>query len=123
METRTKILVSVLAISFLIMILFLFVQYGATKEQLIPAILFGVVLVTTAIFSLKIEKKVFQGKSIIKIIFASFALAFALILLIGILALPFVGFEALELLMGNNTGIILVVLAVVVSPITAKYLR
>ena len=115
---------SVLAISFLIMILFLFVQHDATKEQLIPAILFGVVLVTTAIFSLKIEKKVFKGKNIIKIIFASFALAFALILLIGILALPFVGFEALELLVGNNTGIILVVLAVVVvSPITAKYLR
>lgn len=123
MKKRTTALVTVLAISFFMMILFLFIQYGATKEQLILAILFGVILVTTAIFILKTEKKVFKGKSIIKIIFASFALAFALTLLVGILALPFVGFKALELLIGNNTGIILIVLAVVVSPITAKYLR
>ena len=102
---------------------FLFVQHGANKEMLVPVILFGVILVAIAIIGLRVEKKVYKGKSIPKIIFGSLALAFALMILIGVLALPFVGFEAFDAIMHNNAGIIWLVLAVIVSPITAKYMR
>ena len=122
METRTKILIAILALSFLGMAMFLVLQHGVPAEGLIPILLFGVFLVVAAIVSLKIEKKAFEGKSIPKIVIASFALAFALMLLVGVLALPFVGFEALETIMGHNAGIIWLVLAIFVSPITAKYL-
>ncbi len=123
MEKRTKILITALIVSFIAMALFLFLQHGVSKEQLIPVLVFGIVLVSVAFFSLKVEKKVFKGKSIPKIVIASFALAFALMLLVGILALPFFGYKALEAVMGHNTGVIWLVLAVLVSPIIAKYLR
>ena len=122
MEIRTKILIAILALSFIGMAMFLVLQHGVPAEGIVPILAFGIFLVAAAIFSLKIEKKVFKSKSIPKIVFASFALAFALMLLVGILALPFVGFDALETIMGHNAGIIWLVLAILVSPITAKYL-
>ena len=123
MNKRAKILVSTLAITFLLMVIFIFTQHGGNIEQISPFLIFGVALVFIAIFSLKIEKSIFSGKNIIKIIMGSFALAFGAILLIGVLSLPFVGFKGLEVIMGHNTGYYWLALALVLSPITAKYLK
>ena len=106
MNKRAKILVSTLAITFLLMVLFIFTKHGGNKEQIIPFLLFGMVLVLVAIFSLKIEKSIFSGKNIIKIIFGSLALAFGVMLLVGILSLPFVGFKGLEIFWGTIQVII-----------------
>ena len=122
MKTRTKILVSTLAVTFLLMFLFIFTQHNGNKEQIIPGIIFGVILVVTALFSLKIEKKIFSEKSIIKIIISSFALAFGIIILFMILALPFVGFKALDSL-NQHMGTAWLVAAFVISPIAAKYVK
>lgn len=123
MNKRAKILVSTLAITFLLMVLFIFTQHGGSKEQIIPFLSFGVVLVLMAIFSLRIEKGIFSGKNIIKVIIGSFALAFGAMLLVGVLSLPFVGFKGLEIIMGHNTGYYWLILAFIASPITAKYLK
>ncbi len=105
------------------MVLFIFTQHGGSKEQIIPFLFFGVVLVLIAIFSLRIEKGIFSGKNIIKVIIGSFALAFGAMLLVGILSLPFVGFKGLDIIMGHNTGYYWLILAFIVSPITAKYIK
>jgi len=123
MNKRAKILVSTLAITFLLMVIYIFTQHGGNKDQIIPFLIFGVVLVFMATFSLKIEKSIFSGKNIIKIIMGSFTLAFGAIILIGILCLPFVGFKGLEIIMGHNVGYYLLALALVLSPITAKYIK
>ena len=53
----------------------------------------------------------------------SLGLSFGLMLLVGILGLPFFGFRLLDTIMGHNTGVIWVVSALLVSPISAKYIK
>ena len=123
MKKSTIILVSTLAITFLLMLVFIFTRHGGNTEQIIPAIFLCIALVVIAIISLRVEKKIFLEKNIPKIIIGSFALAFGVMLLVGVLALPFVGFSGLDIIMGQYTGIIWLVFTLALSPITAKYLK
>ena len=122
MKKRTKILGSTLAITFLLMLVFIFTQHNGNKEQIIPALIFGVILVVSAIFSLKVEKRYFSEKSIIKIVISSLAIAFGLIILTAIIALPFVGFKSLDAV-NQYMGIAWPTFALVVSPLAAKYVK
>lgn len=105
------------------MVLFLVTHYGSGEGELIFYFVFGVILVLAAILTLKIEKSVFKGKSISKVILGSLGLSFGLMLLVSILGLPFFGFRLLDTIMGHNTGVIWVVSALLVSPISAKYIK
>ncbi|MCG7862737.1 MAG: hypothetical protein JAZ18_10155 [Candidatus Thiodiazotropha endolucinida] len=123
MEFRSKALIGTLAASFIAMVLYLASQHGAPVEFVVASITFGVALIGGAYLSQKSRSKSSQKPALPKIVFASFGLAFALMLLSSIIALPFVGFSGFLTILGPNVGAIWVGLAVAVSPFAFKYLR
>ena len=86
------------------MVLFLVTHYGSGEGELIFYFVFGVILVLAAILTLKIEKSVFKGKSISKVILGSLGLSFGLMLLVSILGLHSLGFGCSTLLWGITQG-------------------
>jgi hypothetical protein len=59
----------------------------------------------------------------LKFLFACYAAAFATTMLLGILALPFAGFDGLEAMFGPNSGMYLLVTGLVWSPLIFRYLK
>lgn len=59
----------------------------------------------------------------LKFLFACFAAAFATIMLLGVLALPFAGFSGFEALFSSNSGLYLLVAGLVWSPLIFRFLK
>ena len=97
----------------------LFISHGENNKP----ILFGVILVSLAFFSLKIENKKQTNRNFLKLLFASFAIALGVIILVSVLALPFVGFSGFELLAEKSFGYILLVFTAVAYPFVMKYMK
>lgn len=59
----------------------------------------------------------------IKFFFACYAAAFATVMFLGVLSLPFVGFAGIEAMFSPGSGIYLLIAALVWSPLIYKYLK
>ena len=59
----------------------------------------------------------------IKFLFACYAAAFATVMLLGVLSLPFVGFVGIEAMFSPGSGIYLLFAALVWSPLIYRYLK
>ena len=59
----------------------------------------------------------------LKFLFACYAAAFATMMLLGVLALPFAGFSGLEAMFSPNSGMYLLVAGLVWSPLIFRYLK
>ena len=124
MTKRNLILVGVLAFSYLLMTAYLSYRYPEQSDLLFQ-IAFGVVLIGAAIIGLKVSKGSSAKKGIfraLKILFASYALAFAAWMLGSALLLPLFGYAGFELLKKPIFMYILLGLTLAVSPVVAKRL-
>jgi hypothetical protein len=59
----------------------------------------------------------------LKFLFACFAAAFATMMLIGVLALPFAGYAGLEIMSSPNRGLYLLITGLIWSPLIFRYLK
>ena len=59
----------------------------------------------------------------IKFLFACYAAAFATMMLLGVLSLPFAGYAGLEAMFSPNSGLYLLVAGLVWSPLIFRYLK
>jgi len=97
---------------------------GIPLEQMAGYALFGGVLVLLAIVSLYKERMGGLGVSgWLKYAFGSFALAFALWMLISLILLPFAGYAGFELMDSHWFGFAFLGLALLLLPIARRYLR
>lgn len=93
------------------------------SDILFLGLLFGVLLVTFSTIGLKVEAKLFRRKTIFTVIFGSLAMGFGVFLLGVVLALPIIGFENIDAAISNYAGLIWLGLAIIMSPVTAKYIK
>ena len=121
MNKRAIILISALVVTFILMVLF--TRQVNNIEELMPSVIFGLVLVVLAIDSLKAESNKQSKTNAVKLLFASFAVAVGLIIIISVLALPFIGFSSFELVAEKSFIYILFALTAIAYPIVAKYLK
>lgn len=59
----------------------------------------------------------------IKFLFACYAAAFATMMLLGVLSLPFAGYAGLEAMFSPNSGLYLLIAGLVWSPLIFRYLK
>ena len=59
----------------------------------------------------------------VKFLFACYAAAFATMMFLGILSLPFAGYAGLEAMFSPNSGLYLLIAALVWSPLIFRYLK
>lgn len=123
MESRKKILLAALAISFAGMVAFLIAWRGASLSELIAFFVFGLALITIAFLGLKNAVKKESKPSILKIVFASLGVSFALIVAVALLAMSFIGNVAFDLFWGYHMGVLWVILAIAISPFVYRQLR
>ena len=123
MESRKKILLAVLAVSFIGMVAYLVAWRGASLSELIAFFMFGVALVTVAYLGLKRAKRKEAKPSIPKVVFASFGVSFALIMAVAVIAMLFIGNVAFDLFWGDHTGVLWAISAVAVSPFVYRRLQ
>ncbi len=124
MNKRNLIFIGALAISYLLMIAFLSYQYPEQVNVLMQ-VTFGIVLVGVAVIGVLASKGSRKKKGIIrafKVLFASYALAFASWMLGSVLLLPIVGHKGFQLLDKPIFIYLLLGLALVISPFISKRL-
>jgi amino acid transporter len=124
MTGRQRILLVLLALGVVAMGWFVASDNGLPLAQMAGYGLFGLLLVLVAILSLRKERAGALGLSRwLKYAFGSFALAFALWMLGSVILLPFVGYAGFELMDRHWFGVAFVGLALLLFPITRRYLR
>lgn len=123
MESRKKTLLAVLTVSFLSMVAYLVAWHGASLSELIVFLVFGLALVTFAFLGLGSTNTKESKPSIPKIVFASFAVSFALIMAVAVIAMFFIGNVAFDLFWGDHMGVLWAISAVAVSPFVYRRLQ
>jgi hypothetical protein len=129
MSRSSTVLVIVLAAAFLA-----FISFGVATSDTSPAVLavmavFGLVLVLVAFVALTAKRKQppVAGRlslpRIIWVLFASYAAAIGLAMLLAVLALPWAGVQGFEYFLGPEHSWALLVLGVVLVPFVQRRLR
>jgi len=124
MNTRNLIFIGALTISYLLMVAFLSYQYPDQVNVLMQAT-FGIVLIGAAVIGMLLSKGSSKKKGIfraLKVLFGSYALAFAAWMLGSVLFLPFLGYKGFELVGTPMFMYLLLGLTVLVSPFVARKL-
>jgi branched-subunit amino acid permease len=124
MSRRQYILLGIMALGFVAMAWFVAWDNGIPMTQMVGYCLAGVLLVAVAVISLMKERTGALGLSgWIKVVFGSYALAFAIWMLGSVVLLPLVGYAGFEVLNRPWFGVALLALAVLVFPIVRRYMR
>ena len=124
MNKRNLIFIGALAISYLFMVAFLSYQYPEQVNILMQAT-FGIVMVGVAVIGVLLSKGPSKKKGVFrafKILFASYALAFATWMLASVLLLPIFGFEGFMLVEKFWFGYLLLGMTLLAAPFVAKRL-
>lgn len=124
MNKRNLIFVGALTISYLLMVAFLSYQYPEQVNVLMQAT-FGVILVGVAVIGVLFSKGSSRKKGVfraLKVLFASYALAFATWMLGSVLLLPLFGYKGFELVGTPMFIYLLLGLSLLVSPFVARKL-
>ncbi len=124
MTKRNFILTSVLGISYLVVMGLIFYQFHG-QVNLFTLIVFGIVLFGVAILCIRINHGGSSNKGIsriLKVLFASYAIAFALWMLGSVLMLPVIGYSGFLYLENSFFSLILLCGALLVSPLVARKL-
>ena len=124
MNKRHLMLLGLLAIGGAALAWFLSEEYGASQGQIVGFSLFAALLVAAAIVSLRTESRGQLGiTGWAKCVFGSFALTFAIWLLVSTFMLPIFGYAGFELLGKPSFTVAFVVLTILLIPVTRRYLR
>ena len=124
MTKRNLILIGILGASYLLMVAYLTYLYPDQVDFMFQ-ITFGFILVGTAFIGLKLSKGSSKKKGIFrafKVLFASYAVAFASWMFFSVLLLPIIGYEGFMFLKSPLFIYILLGLTILVSPLIAKKL-
>lgn len=124
MDKRNLIFIGALAISYLLMVAFLSYQYPEQVNILMQAT-FGIVLIGAAVLGVLLSKGSSKKKGMFrafKVLFASYALAFAAWMLGSVLLLPLLGYKGFELVGTPIFVYLLLGLTLLVSPFVARKL-
>jgi predicted MFS family arabinose efflux permease len=122
---RNIIFISALIFSYIGMVLYLSYRYPEQSDPIIH-VLFGIAFIGAAVIGVFISRKFEKTKGtlrIIKVLFASYAVAFATWMLGSVLLLPLVGYAGFELLAEPIFGILLLGGALLLTPIVAWKLK
>ena len=124
MNKRNLIFIGALAISYLLMVAFLSYQYPEQVNVLLQST-FGIALVGAAVIGVLLSKGTSKKKGIyraFKVLFASYALAFAAWMLGSVLLLPLLGHKGFELVGTPMFLYLLLGLTLLLSPFVARKL-
>ena len=124
MNKRNLIFIGALAISYLMMVAYLSYHYPEQVNILMQAT-FGIILVGAAVIGILISKGSSKKKGIFrvfKVLFASYALAFAMWMLGSVLLLPLLGYKGFESVGTPIFTYLLLGLMILVSPFVARKL-
>jgi hypothetical protein len=122
METRTKVLFVIFMASSVAMCVFLATKYKTRAFGIVAMVCFGVGILGGALYYMNVEKQEKGNVGFDDIAKASFGIAFGLLILSLVIALPFVGFAVLDSIIVYGI-IVWPVLALLLLPIVSRYLR
>ena len=123
MESRKKTLLAALTVLFIGMVAYLVAWRGASLSELIAFFVFGLALVSVAYLGLKNATKKEAKPSILKVVFVSFGVSFALIMAIAVIAMLFIGNVAFDLFWGDHIWVVWAISAVAISPLVYRRLQ
>ena len=126
MTKTTYILITILAVSFIAMILYINNWTGLSRGELISSILFGFMLVAVAfVFAMNSPNNLpgIPRSGYLRYYSIGLAMVFAIWMLVSILLLPFFGGVGFDLVSNKAFGILWVVLGLIMSPLAKKYIK
>ena len=128
MNIRTIALLTALGVAFAAFVLFASSQPGFSTKDVRFLTFFGVFYVVAAIAAVLVfGKRPVQGLFGIPrwawVVLASWAAGGALLMLLSVAAMPWLGYTGFELMFGNQSLLILTGAAVLMSPFVAKMLK
>jgi len=127
MPTRQLAILGLLALAFLGFVLFAATSPYWSTSDVIALAVFGVFFVLLAFFQLAVrgQQPVEGHRGLPRsfwVVFASFAAAFASAMLLGVLAMPFFGYQGFEFFLGQQSWWVLCILAALLYPFVRRRL-
>ena len=124
MTKRNILLIGVLAFSYLAMVAYLTYRYPE-QGSVLSQLTFGIVLVGAAVIGLLLKRGKKRGRGVLralKVLAASYAIAFAVWMLCSVILHPLIGYEGFLLVGQPILFYVLAGVALLVSPLIAKRL-